>query len=116
VIRTLPQTTIPVGPGSTGAIVIGDTITQLVPAILMVGWPGTNQKIGDFRIDWGLDGVNWNTIMSTDVFDTPTPAHNTVPANTIKFACTIPPGSGRRIQVAWNFSQSRVISGTVEAN
>jgi hypothetical protein len=119
VVLTIPQTTVPVGPGSATSGAIPSGVGQYVATITMVGWPNANNKAFDYSLDCSLDGGTvWQTCSSGDVFDTALKNKAGNATTSFKLICVLTGVGvvGRKVRLSWNFAKALTISGTVEAN
>lgn len=116
---TIPQTTLPAGPLVFGPVTVDNTVSQYVLTLNQIGWPFAGDLAFTYSCDVSLDGgVTWLNPppSSGDVWDLPVPARHGQPANQFIIACSIPPGTGRRIRFSATLSKSLTVSGSLVAN
>jgi hypothetical protein len=118
-VITIPQTTLPVGPGSVQSNNVPNDVFQYFIRLTQVAWPHAGDLAFVYQCEVSQDnGQSWSTSSAGDVYDAPIPARGTVPANEIRIACPIPNvgNNQRRLRFSYDFAKTLTVSGTVEAN
>jgi hypothetical protein len=109
---TLPETSIPAGPGAITSGAIASNLSRFVATMLQVSWPLAGDKAIDYQIEQSNDGgASWDLLSWGDMSDVANPLL------TIRFGCTLRDvgQSGRRVRLSWNFAKPLTISGTLDA-
>jgi hypothetical protein len=106
---TLPQTSLPAGSGAQKTTAtIPDTDNLCVVTINKVNWPGDGLPAGTFSISYyPLGSQTPVLLMRGDFYDSP------ADGNQIVFAASIPPVTGRKIEIEWTFLKPLTISGNL---
>lgn len=118
IILTIPQVTLPVGPGSRTSPAIPAGAVEYVIHLQQVGWPHVGDKAFDFVCEVALDGVNFQPLCSGDVSDASVPSRNGSTLDSFNIAVGPIPGVGtvgRKLRFSWDFAKSLTISGTLSA-
>jgi len=109
-VATLPQTTVPAGPGSLTSGLIASTAAQLSAQLVQVAWPLAGDLAIAYTLDYSNDsGATWRTISSGDISDK---------AGNLFFGCGLyDVGSAtRKVRLSYTFAKTLVVSGTVQVS
>ena len=108
VVFTVPQTTVPTGPGSFTSNTIASGTTQLKAVLTQVGWPFVGGTAITYTLDYSNDnGTNWKVLSTGNISDT---------SGNVTFGCSLPNSgiTSRKVRLSYNFAKSLTISGTIE--
>jgi hypothetical protein len=120
VVATLPQTTVPAGPGSLTSGVLAASAAIYIAKLQQVTWPHAGDKAFDYVCDVSLDGgATWlaQPPSSGDVYDGAIPSRNGSTADQIVIACQLPDvgNANRKLRLSYNLAKALTVSGTLEA-
>jgi hypothetical protein len=108
----LPQTSLPAGQGSQKTTAnIPDTDNLAKVTINKVGWPGAGDSAGWFAISYYKPGdPNPHLMMRADFLDAPEDG------NQLIFTGSIPPITGRKVEIEWSLTKPLTLSGTLDTS
>lgn len=119
VLRSVPQTTFPIGRTLIGPDNIPGNVDQYVFTVHQFAWPNLGDLAFHYDAQASVDGGNtWASMTAGDLNDVMVPAKFGNPANQFKIACDIPGLSqgNRQVQIILDFAKSVTLDIQVDAN